>query len=94
VTVTGGRDDPGVALVRLVDPQPWKQHAACRGLDPELFFPERGDPQAPARRVCRGCPVRVPCLEYALDTRQVIGIWGGTSERCRRQLRAQRRRSA
>jgi WhiB family redox-sensing transcriptional regulator len=63
----------------------WQLHAACRGLDPERFFPERGDSLAPARSVCATCPVRVPCGEYGAGEK--VGIWGGLSERERRQRR-------
>lgn len=69
----------------------------CRGLDPDMFFPERGGPIREAKAVCQACAVRVECLEYALDRGEKFGIWGGTSERERRQLRrtrAARRQSA
>jgi predicted Fe-S protein YdhL (DUF1289 family) len=51
------------------------------------FFPGRGESAAPAKAVCRRCPVRSPCLEFALE-HDVSGVWGGTSERQRRQLLA------
>ena len=60
---------------------------SCRGLDPELFHPERGGSTTDAKAVCGSCRVRVPCLEWALATRQPQGIWGGTSERERRRIR-------
>lgn len=68
----------------------WHAHAACRGMDPELFFPERGVPTAATKKVCDGCPVKVPCREQGLLERQ--GIWGGTSERERRRERRRRAR--
>ena len=40
-----------------------------------------------ARRICADCPVKEPCLEYALVTNQDTGVWGGTSEEERRKLR-------
>jgi hypothetical protein len=49
------------------------------------FFPGRGESAAPAKAVCRRCPVRSPCLEFALK-HDVSGVWGGTSERQRRQM--------
>lgn len=64
---------------------------ACAGLDLAWFFPERGEPTGPAKAVCRGCPVREACLEYALAAGETFGIWGGMSERERRRLRRQRR---
>lgn len=70
--------------------QEWRESAACRGADPELFFPGRGNSLAPAKAVCRECPVRPECLEYALANGERQGVWGGTSERERRRI--QRRR--
>jgi WhiB family transcriptional regulator, redox-sensing transcriptional regulator len=76
---------------RAEDPD-WRDHAACRRLDPELFFPisalGAARPQIEtAKRVCQGCPVRPACLRWALDTGQDAGIWGGTTEQERRLLR-------
>ena len=65
----------------------WRKHAACRGLDPELFHPERGEVTDQAKHVCFGCPVRDECLTYALTHFEKFGIWGGLSERERRPLR-------
>jgi WhiB family redox-sensing transcriptional regulator len=62
----------------------WTEQAACRGLDPELFFPHGASQEA--RRVCARCPVRVDCLDYAVAHRERYGIWGGRSERERRRL--------
>jgi WhiB family redox-sensing transcriptional regulator len=82
---------PAVADRRFMD------KGMCRGLDPDMFFPERGGPTREAKVVCQACAVRDECLEYALDNAEKFGIWGGTSERERRQLRrtrATRRQSA
>ena len=70
----------------------WRDHAACGGLEPDLFFPvgTSGASLAgieAARRVCRRCPVTTPCLRLALDLGHVSGIWGGTTEEERRALR-------
>lgn len=72
--------------------------AACRGLDPEIFYPYSQkrlnpklqrktdwDPQVaerhePAFQVCRGCPVRLECLRWAMENKQDQGIWGGVPE--------------
>ena len=64
---------------------------SCRGMDPEVFFPDRGESLAPAKAICADCIVRDECLEYALDNRERFGVWGGTSERERRRLRRARR---
>jgi WhiB family redox-sensing transcriptional regulator len=66
----------------------WRELAACRGADLNLFFPERGESAGPARRVCAACPVREPCLDYAITNRISHGIWGGLTERERRALRS------
>ena len=68
----------------------WQARANCMGVDPDLFFPERGASTREAKEVCRGCVVREDCLEYALDNGEKFGIWGGLSERERRRLRRQR----
>ncbi len=68
----------------------WQDFAYCRGLDPDLFFPERGASTREAREVCKGCVVREDCLEYALAKHEDHGIWGGLSERERRRIRKQR----
>ena len=72
----------------------WRELAACRGADLNLFFPGRGESAEPARRVCAACPVRQPCLDYALGNAITDGIWGGLTERERRPLRTPRLRAA
>jgi WhiB family redox-sensing transcriptional regulator len=66
----------------------WRELAACRGTDLSLFFPSRVESAGAARRVCAQCPVRQPCLDYALSNRISYGIWGGLTERERRALRS------
>ncbi|MEW2295512.1 WhiB family transcriptional regulator [Streptomyces sp. NPDC006743] len=73
----------------------WREHAACRHEDPDLFFPIGTTGPAlvqteQAKSVCRRCPVRDECLEWALETAQPLGVWGGTSENERRALRRRR----
>jgi len=60
----------------------------CRGADLEVFFPGRGESAEPARQICARCPVRQPCLDYAISRGIVDGIWGGLAERDRRPLRS------
>ncbi len=69
----------------------WRDHAACREMDPDLFFPigTAGESVVQideAREVCRTCPVCGPCLRWALDSGSA-GVWGGTTEEERRTLR-------
>jgi len=68
----------------------WQSKSNCMGVDPELFFPERGASTREAKEVCRGCVVREDCLEFALANGEKFGIWGGMSERERRRIRRQR----
>lgn len=68
----------------------WRTQAACRGLDPELFFPPRGNRTATeAKAVCRTCPVRTQCLDFAnsYPEPERHGVWGGVTERQRRRMR-------
>ena len=65
----------------------WQDQANCLGVDPDLFFPERGASTREAKEVCRGCVVRGECLEYALANGEKFGIWGGLSEDERRDVR-------
>jgi WhiB family redox-sensing transcriptional regulator len=63
----------------------WLRRAACVGEDPELFFPVGTEGPAlrdiaAAKRVCARCPVIVECLDYALGSGQLSGVWGGTHE--------------
>ena len=60
--------------------------ALCAEIDPELWFPEKGQPNRPAKQVCASCPVRTACLQYALEHSERFGVWGGLSERERRRL--------
>ena len=64
----------------------WMARGACRSVPVETMFPRDSHGVALARRVCRNCPVRHPCLEYALMNRIEDGIWGGMSVERRRRL--------
>jgi len=98
-----------VALVQsrslsfTIEREDWRDVASCRDTDPDLFFPVGTTGPAieqieSAKAVCRECDAQASCLEYALSTNQDSGVWGGTSEEERRQLRkqyvARQRRSA
>lgn len=82
----GPEDAPGL------DADDWRRRAACRGEDPEQFFPVSSAGPALAqiaevKNICARCPVRAACLRFALVTGQDYGIWGGLTEEKRRQLR-------
>jgi WhiB family redox-sensing transcriptional regulator len=72
----------------------WQVDAACRGPQAVAFFPpshperkdERLSRESRAKSICAACPVRVECLAYALDIREVHGIWGGLTEAERFEL--------
>lgn len=81
-------------LKMLAEDRSWQSRANCMGVDPDLFFPERGASTKEAKEVCRGCVVRDDCLEFALRNSEKFGIWGGMSERERRRVRRQRALSA
>lgn len=80
----------------------WRVRAACAGYPNTLFFPASENPDhevlEKAKAICATCRVIEDCLEYALETNQRSGIWGGTSEKERKSLRrkwlADRRRTA
>ncbi len=75
----------------------WRDDAACRDEDPELFFPIGTTGIAleqvnAAKRVCARCAVQEDCLEFALASNQDAGIWGGLTEDERRTLKRSRQR--
>lgn len=72
----------------------WMGRGNCREESPSLFFPSDGVGVEVAKQLCATCPVKVPCLEYALRNRIDHGVWGATSERERRRILAQRRRGS
>lgn len=72
----------------------WSSRAACRGLDPLVFFPADEDEAATAKAVCAQCQVQEVCLEYALGQRERDGVWGGCTERERRSIVRRRRRAS
>lgn len=73
----------------------WSAQGACVDQDPELFFPisDHGPGHAQmarAKAICAHCPVRTPCLDYALETGQPHGVWGGADPLERRAFVLQR----
>jgi WhiB family redox-sensing transcriptional regulator len=69
----------------------WREDALCAQTDPDAFYPEVGKSGSieEVKKVCQRCDVRAQCLAYALENKEVYGIWGGLSERERRRLRKQ-----
>jgi WhiB family redox-sensing transcriptional regulator len=74
----------------------WKERGACKGItEDSIFFPESSDSEWKAKQdkaisICQQCPVRIQCLEYAIQNNEP-GVWGGTSERERRRIKRARR---
>ena len=69
----------------------WMAVGNCAVESPKTFFPSDGVGVEVARRICVDCPVKQPCLEYALANRIDHGVWGGCSERERRRILKRRR---
>ena len=86
---TPARPTP-VAIVgadKPIDDGRWRDRAACKGMDPALFFPQRGNAVAAPLAVCAQCPVQAPCRAFAIRFREP-GVWGGTTGRDRRAERS------
>jgi len=71
----------------------WWDLGACRGLSAAVFYPDDDDGAETAKAVCAGCSVRQACLDHALSVREKAGVWGGATERDRRRMIRQRRRT-
>ncbi len=70
----------------------WVDVAACKGLDPAIFYPPTDEDADRAKAVCAECPVQQPCLEHAIELREKNGVWGGATERERLRIIRRRRR--
>lgn len=86
---------PSLSTTALPDEEDWRYQAACAGVDTDLFFPVGVGPEAraqtaQAKAMCARCPVRADCLEFALDTDQQFGVWGGLAEEEREALKKHR----
>lgn len=85
-----------VTLHDLRPGEAWRQLAACRGMDPALFYPEntsgpdkktRNLYPPEAKAACNRCPVRKACLDYAVNNGERFGLWGGKTPTERKKLR-------
>lgn len=87
MTIADPRTEPQDALTALLTdlldygppPGDWAQEGLCAQTDPEAFFPGKGGSVQSAKRICSRCPVLEQCRNYALETRQRDGVWGGLS---------------
>jgi WhiB family redox-sensing transcriptional regulator len=75
---------------RLAQPVGWMEDAACARTDPDLFVLEKGGRATDAKAVCAGCTVIDACLDYALVNNERGGVWGGKTEKERRNLKPRR----
>jgi len=80
--------------IGTADQQKWWDLGACKGLDSAMFYPDDEASAVSAKAVCADCAVRSSCLEHALDIREKAGVWGGATERDRRRIIRQRRKTA
>jgi WhiB family redox-sensing transcriptional regulator len=74
--------------------QEWQEHAACRAIPVELFFPHVEQESDDAKAVCMECTVREPCLEFAIEASERFGVWGGLDPQERRSVVTKRRARA
>lgn len=77
----------------MMSAPPWPD-AACLDVDVNTFFAATASARRRALAVCRGCPIRIDCLDWAVATDERFGIWGGKTERQRRAIAAAATRAA
>ena len=82
--------DPAL-LAPITEERPWAAFAVCKDRDPDTFFPTTPEAEREAIRICQGCSVQADCLEFSIEARIRFGVWGGLTEKQRRNLQ---RRSA
>ena len=88
-------------LDEITDKMDWQEDAACRRHDNVVFFgPDQGESELEkqaremkAKSICHTCPVKEPCLEFAMETNQKYGIWGGMTDKERASLKRRRARA-
>jgi len=81
-----------IPSLQLVAPVPermaWQDRGACRGADPDVFFPGPKQNARQAKKICAVCEVKAECLAYAIDN-EPLGVWGGMSPRERLAARTE-----
>jgi WhiB family transcriptional regulator, redox-sensing transcriptional regulator len=87
-----GNQSPDMLESRTENSIDWRSAAACRHVDPEMFFPSSSseaslDQIARAKSICLQCPVRRACLAWSISHGMAFGIWGGTTEDERSAIR-------
>lgn len=84
----------GSALAASLPPSEVLSTALCAQVDPDLWFPEKGENAREAIAICEACPALEACRRWALDTRPPYGVFGGLSPRQRRRIRDNQHREA
>lgn len=85
-----GNAAKGVPITRIgpLPERTWARRAACLGHNPDLWFADdKSGSYREARQICAACPVRLPCLAWAVETRTDHGLWGGLAPLERKRLR-------
>lgn len=78
--------DARLAYGRLAKAMEIHGDPICSETDPEQWFPEKGGSNAYAKKHCKECPLKDPCLQFALLNNEPYGIWGGVAPRARQQM--------
>lgn len=80
-------------LTGLVADLSWQDEAACRGLPTEWWFPDQGGSREckRAKEICHGCPVKLQCLQFAIEVHDRHGIYGELSLKDRRRWNQERK---
>jgi WhiB family redox-sensing transcriptional regulator len=93
-------EESPVSLAEPAGIADWQEEALCRGYDNIVFFGDEGESElekqgreARAKAICKTCPVADPCLEFAMETNQKYGIWGGLTAKERASLKRRRARA-
>ncbi len=84
--------DAVATLLQSSERPEWHAQAACRGVGPAAWYPDRGAPTDAAVTLCSTCRVRTECLEAGQP--ELHGIWGGLNPRQRRRAARIARRQA
>jgi WhiB family redox-sensing transcriptional regulator len=64
----------------------WQEQGACRGIEPEIFFPISDEEAGPAKAICSACDVVQQCLLFSFQNRERYGVWGGVTEKERIEM--------
>jgi WhiB family transcriptional regulator, redox-sensing transcriptional regulator len=70
-----------------------RSRGACGSVEPDIFFPTSttsGKGLIDTKRaitICQTCPIRIPCLNFAMENDEIHGIWGGTTPEERRRAK-------